>query len=237
MSSTQTPHECLDSPGSGRMPHASSTQTSKDETPVATEGPAEDSSGPRQKTETRFNVAEAYSAHGRDLFQFALNGLGDRDEAQDCVQEAFIRAWRSADRYSDSRGSVRTWLFAITRNLVIDSLRARARRARPSDPEQLETASEPVPADLSVVERMVVVEALAGLSVEHRQVIVAVQLDGMRYQELSDATGIPVATLRTRMYYGLRSLRTTLGDLAPGDADASTAGAAPPAGVPGEPRD
>lgn len=223
MSSPQTPNECLDPSGAGLVLHASSTQVRKDETPVATEGSTEDSSSLRQKTETHFNVAEAYSAHGRDLFQFALNGLGDRDEAQDCVQEAFIRAWRSADRYSDSRGSVRTWLFAITRNLVIDALRARARRPTPSDLEQLETAGEPVPADLSVVDRMVVIEALAGLSFEHRQVVVAVQLDGMRYQELSDKTGIPVATLRTRMYYGLRSLRTTIGGLAPGDGDASAA--------------
>ena len=159
-----------------------------------------------------FDVREAFAAHGAALFSFALNGLGDRAEAEDCVQEAFIRAWRSRERYSSSRGSVRTWLFAIVRNLVIDSLRARARRPAPSDPEKIEWASEPVTEDFLIVERLVLHESLANLTFEHREVIAAVQLHGMGYQELSEQTGVPVATLRTRMYYGLRSLRSALKD-------------------------
>lgn len=159
----------------------------------------------------QFDVAEAYAAHAGSLYAFALNALGNRADAQDCVQETFIRAWRSRDRYSSSRGSLRTWLFAIARNLVIDSLRARARRPRPSDVEQLGWASHPVAEDPLIVERLALYESLATLSVEHRQVIVAVQLGGGSYQELSDLTGVPVATLRTRMYYGLKALRTALG--------------------------
>lgn len=158
-----------------------------------------------------FDVREAFAAHGGALFAFALNALGDRSEAEDCVQEAFIRAWRNRDRYSSSRGSVRTWLFAIARNLVIDALRARARRPAPSDPEKIEWASEPVAEDLLIVERLVLYESLATLTFEHREVIFAVQLNGVGYEELSEQTGVPVATLRTRMYYGLRSLRRALG--------------------------
>lgn len=163
------------------------------------------------ETDDTFDVDEAFAEHAGVLFAFALNALGDRNEAEDCVQEAFIRAWRSKGRYSSSRGSVRTWLFAIMRNLVIDALRARARRPAPSDPEKIEWASEPVTEDLQILERLTLYEALATLSFEHRQVIAAVQLDGVGYQELSEQTGVPVATLRTRMYYGLRSLRSTMG--------------------------
>nr|WP_255727408.1 MULTISPECIES: sigma-70 family RNA polymerase sigma factor [unclassified Nesterenkonia] len=165
----------------------------------------------RAAAETNFNVTESYAAHGGALFAHAFNALGDRAEAEDCVQEAFIRAWRSRGRYSSSRGSVRTWLFAIERNLIIDCLRARARRPAPSDAEKIEWASEPVTEDLLIVERLVLYESLATLTSEHREVIVAVQLDGRSYQELSEQTGVPVATLRTRMYYGLKSLRTALG--------------------------
>lgn len=157
-----------------------------------------------------FDVREAFAEHGGSLFGFALNALGDRAEAEDCVQEAFIRAWRSRERYTTARGSVRTWLFAIMRNLVTDALRARARRPVPSDQEKTEWASEPVTEDVPIVERLALYEALATLTYEHRQVIVAVHLEGVKYQELSELTGIPVATLRTRMYYGLRSLRTAL---------------------------
>lgn len=166
-----------------------------------------------------FDVREAYAAHGAALFAFAFNGLGDRTDAEDCVQEAFIRAWKGRERYSSSRGSVRTWLFAIERNLIIDALRARSRRPSPSGEQKIEAASEPLTEDQLIVERLAIYEALAGLSAEHREVIVAVKLDGMGYQELSERTGIPVATLRTRMYYGLKSLRKTLGEDARDGAD------------------
>lgn len=163
------------------------------------------------KDDLPLNVPAAVSENGSALFGFALNALGDRAEAEDCVQETFIRAWRSRERYDGSRGSVRTWLFAITRNLVIDALRSRSRRPAPADPEKIEWASEPVTEDAPILERLALYEALVTLTAEHREVIVAVQLDGMSYQELSERTGVPVATLRTRMYYGLKSLRTALG--------------------------
>lgn len=164
----------------------------------------------RQEDDTPFDLWEARAKHGRALFSFARNALGDRAEAEDCVQETFIRAWRNRERYRASRGSVRTWLFAIERNLVADALRSRARRPAPSDPEKIEWASEPVTEDLSIVERLDLYESMATLTWEHRQVISAIQLHGLRYQELSELTGIPVATLRTRMYYGLKSLRATM---------------------------
>lgn len=154
-----------------------------------------------------FDVGGAFAEHRGSLFRSAFSALGDRVEAEDWVQETFIRAWRSKERYATARGSVRTWLFAIVRNLVTDALRARARRPALSHQEKIEWVSESVTEDLLIVERLDLYESLAALTYEHRQVIAAVQLDGMKYQELSGLTGIPVATLRTRMYYGLRSLR------------------------------
>ncbi|MGJ9406756.1 RNA polymerase sigma factor [Nesterenkonia aurantiaca] len=190
----------------------------------------------RADDDSPFEVQGAFAEHGAALYSFALNALGDRAEAEDCVQEAFIRAWRSRGRYSTSRGSVRTWLFAITRNLVIDALRARARRPAPSDPEKIEWASEPVTEDLLIVERLVLYESLATLTYEHREVIAAVQLDGVGYQELSERTGIPVATLRTRMYYGMRSLRTAMGGDAHDDGNAFAARGAHRRGADGRPQ-
>ncbi|PRZ15667.1 sigma-70 family RNA polymerase sigma factor [Nesterenkonia sandarakina] len=169
--------------------------------------------------ETPFDVQGAFTDHGAALFWFARNGLGDRSEAEDCVQEVFIRAWRSRERYSSSRGSVRTWLFAIERNIIIDSLRARARRPVPSDAQKIESASEPMTEDLLIAERLTVYAALATLTLEHREVIAAVKLDGLGYQELAAQTGVPVATLRTRMYYGMKALRSALEDPAEEDPD------------------
>src|SRR5215471_7197217 len=73
-------------------------------------------------------VRAVYAAHGPELYRFALRSLGDRGLAEEAVQETFVRAWQAADRFDESLGSLRTWLFAIIRNVVIDMSRARAVR-------------------------------------------------------------------------------------------------------------
>lgn len=156
-----------------------------------------------------FDLIDAYDAHGGQLFGFALNALRDRGAAEDCVQETFLRAWRSRERFDPHRGGVRTWLFAIARNVIADALRSRQRLPRTADDEHLLDRPEH---DTDPVERLRLQEALATLSREHRQVVVAVHLVGMAYGELSAAVDVPVATLRTRAYYGLRALRRHLED-------------------------
>lgn len=165
-----------------------------------------------------FHVDEAYREHAGVLFGYVLHAVGDRAEAEDVVQEVFTRAWRAAPRYDPGRASVRTWLFAIARNLVLDGHRARGRRPRTTSrttdradqaPAERAEPVAPGPED-GVVERLRVVEALARLSSEHRQVVVALHLEGRTYAELATATGVPVATLRTRMHYGLRAMRAVL---------------------------
>ncbi len=184
------------------MPATSITTRSADERVVALDDDVPDG----------FDLRRAYAEHGAVLFGFALNGVGDRGLAEDCVQETFLRAWRARDRYRSERASERTWLFAIARNVVIDALRARSRRPTPVGAEGAETSVEAVGRrpDEQVEDRVVLVAGLARLSPEHREVIVAVQVEGMGYDQLSERTGVPVATLRTRMYYGLRSLRTIM---------------------------
>src|SRR4051795_12226895 len=73
-------------------------------------------------------VRTVYAAHGPELYRFALRSLGDRGLAEEAVQETFVRAWQAADRFDDALGSLRTWLFAIVRNVVIDLSRARSVR-------------------------------------------------------------------------------------------------------------
>src|SRR5512141_1177293 len=77
---------------------------------------------------TDAGVRAVYAAHGPELYRFAMRSLGDRGLAEEAVQETFVRAWRAADRFDDALGSLRTWLFAIVRNVVIDLSRARAVR-------------------------------------------------------------------------------------------------------------
>ena len=97
--------------------------------------PAERSASGDTTAAAPFDLAAAYDEHGHALFGFAVNALRDRSAAEDCVQETFLRAWRSRDGFSAERASLRTWLFVIARNVIIDAQRAqqRAPRAVPAD--------------------------------------------------------------------------------------------------------
>ncbi len=159
-------------------------------------------------------VRAAYDAHGAELFRLALRVLGDRGAAEDAVQETFVRAWRAGDRYDPARGSLRTWLFGIARHVAIDAYRARmtaANRGELRDPQVLAECNvagddfiEPL------ISSWLVEEALLSVSDAHRQVIVATQLHGRSYEDYAAEAGIPVGTVKSRVYYALRSMREAL---------------------------
>ncbi len=157
-----------------------------------------------------FDVRAAYAEHGASLVSFAAASLRDRALAEDCVQEVFVRAWRASERHDPDRGSVRTWLFAIARNVVVDAARARARRPLVADGGAAPEAVDPRDEQAAVVERMRLAQALARLTPEQRQVVVEVHLNGRDYADVSQETGVPAATLRTRMFAALRTLRKDL---------------------------
>ncbi|MEI3867118.1 sigma-70 family RNA polymerase sigma factor [Microbacterium sp. CCNWLW134] len=154
-----------------------------------------------------FDVRRAFAENGGALLGYAVNALRDRPLAEDCVQETFLRAWRSRDRFDAAKATERTWLFAIARNVIVDALRARARLPRIGDDAEIETRMADA---IDPLERLRIIEGLAALSDAHRTVVVAVHVEGRSYQELADATGIPVATWRTRAFHGLRALRKHL---------------------------
>ncbi|OZC73135.1 RNA polymerase [Rhodococcus sp. 06-418-5] len=164
--------------------------------------------------ELDFDVAAAYDEHASAMLGFAVNALRDRTLAEDCVQETFFRAWRARSRFEPSRGSLRTWLFAIERNVIVDVQRSLTRMPTPASDriEDIDRGSGGVTRDTSpdVDERLRIIAALALLSPEHRQVVVAVHLGGSTYAELSESTGVAVRTLRTRTFYALRALRDHL---------------------------
>lgn len=157
------------------------------------------------ETPSAFDLAAEYDAHGGALFGYAINVLRDRPLAEDCVQETFLRAWRARDRFDPTRGGVRTWLFAIQRNVIVDVQRAQQRLPRLVTGEEVEDA----PAELGdALDRLAIVEALAKLSEEHRSAFVAIHVDGRSYAEASERSGVPVGTLRSRVFYAVRALRT-----------------------------
>ncbi|MHA7276424.1 sigma-70 family RNA polymerase sigma factor [Arthrobacter sp. HLT1-21] len=162
-------------------------------------------------------VHDAYVAHGAELYRFALRSLGDDGVAQDVVQETFLRAWRARDRYDPSLSSLRVWLFSIARNVVIDHSRAAAARPWQSNVVDLTFTEHtgPVVPDPSdrLLRGWIVEEALRRLGQEHRHALTETYLADRPYAEVAAELGIPVSTLRSRVFYGLKALRIVMEEL------------------------
>ncbi len=156
----------------------------------------------------------AYGAHGAELYRYALRRLGDDGLAQEAVQEVFVRAWRAADRYDPSVAGLRGWLFAILRNVVVDLTRRRA--VRPATLRVVpdgEASDDAQPFDEVMITSWVVEEALRRINPEQRQALVETYLRGRPYAEVSAQLAVPVGTLRSRVFYGLKALRQALDEM------------------------
>jgi RNA polymerase sigma-70 factor (ECF subfamily) len=155
------------------------------------------------------DVRQAYAAHGGELFGFAMRSLNDTGLAEEAVQETFLRAWRAGDRFDPQIGSLRTWLFAILRNVVIDL--GRARLARPLlVKEGAEAWVDPLDDALTAWQ---VEEAMRRISEDHRHVLIETHYRGRPYNEVADELGIPEGTVKSRVSYGLRALRVVLEEM------------------------
>ncbi|QIS14845.1 sigma-70 family RNA polymerase sigma factor [Nocardia arthritidis] len=160
---------------------------------------------------TDAGLAAVLAADRALLHWRAMRALGDCGLAEQAVQETLLRGWRSCARYDRSKGSVRTWLLVIERNVLVDLARARA--VRPGDTgwdDVHEVAdircADPDFAD-GLVDGLLVAQLLASLPPLQRDAVVEVILRDRAYQDVADDFGIPVGTVKTRVHYALRSLR------------------------------
>ena len=160
--------------------------------------------------QTHRDVAQLHARWAGPLHVFALRLVGDRESAEEVVQDTLLRVWRSADRFDPERGSFESWVFTIARNCATDRLRRRA--VRPATSASLEAA--PAVPDQAEIDRLleawVLGEALEALSPEHRQAIVEVHYRGRSVAETAQLLGVPAGTVKSRVYYGLRNLRLHL---------------------------
>ena len=155
------------------------------------------------------DVREAYAAHAGELYGFAVRSLEDRGLAEEAVQDTFLRAWRAGDRFDPQIGSLRTWLFAILRNVIIDLGRARA--TRPTLGGELpDVGHEPFE---DVLLNWQVEEALRRIGDQHRRALVETYLRGRPYADVASELGVPEGTIKSRVYYGLRALRNALEEM------------------------
>lgn len=151
-----------------------------------------------------------YREHAGPLFGFVLRLVaGDRHRAEDVVQETLLRAWRHADELSAASGSLRPWLVTVARRIVIDG--HRSRRARPQEVDPAPLDSMPAADDTErVLRQMTISEALGDLTPAHRAALIETYFKGRTVNEAAEVLRIPPGTVRSRVFYALRSLRLSL---------------------------
>jgi RNA polymerase sigma-70 factor (ECF subfamily) len=155
-------------------------------------------------------IRELYMDHGAALLGYVSHLVaGDRQLAEDIVQETLLRAWRHPESLTADRGDIRPWLWTVARRLVID--RVRARQARPEEVfDQAISQSRPDDELDRALEAWQMAEALKLLTPAHREVLVQTYYLGRSVSEAAAVLAIPVGTVKSRASYALRALRLLL---------------------------
>jgi RNA polymerase sigma-70 factor, ECF subfamily len=159
-------------------------------------------------------LAELYDRFGGVAYGLALRILRDDALAQDAVQEAFLAVWRSADRFLAERAKASTWILTLVHRRAVDLVRREDRRRG----EPLESAGEPAAQETVEdeatrgFERRVVQEALAQLTPEQREALELGYYGGLTQSELAERLGLPLGTIKSRMFAGLSRLRELLAE-------------------------
>jgi RNA polymerase sigma-70 factor, ECF subfamily len=166
-----------------------------------------------QTDQTEDSMRALYRTYGSELYGFALSCLGDRGHAEELVQEVFTRVWRHAESFDPERASFRTWLYGIARNAIIDLKRRQS--VRPALAAHVDTEEQGAADDSfeSALLRWQVGAALERLTPEHRQVIRLAHFQGLTLREISERTGIPLGTVKSRTSYALRGMRLALEEM------------------------
>ena len=164
--------------------------------------------GPQGPVSDEALVRALYTEHAGPLLRYVLHlTSGDRQRAEDIVQETLLRAWLHPEAISER--PARPWLFAVARNLAVDAYRAR--RARPHEVGEgaLELVAAPDEADRAL-ESWAVADALRSLRPEHRGVLLETYYRGRSVAEAAIVLGIPAGTVKSRTFYALRALKLEL---------------------------
>ena len=156
---------------------------------------------------------ELVLAHEAAIHAYVRRRVRDAGRAEDLTQEVFLRAWRHADRFDSGRADLRGWLFAIARNLVIDTYRADAARPRVVGSDDL-LGSLPAPDDTeAAVAAWSMSDALRRLSPQHRDVLLCLYYRRWTLAQAAEHLGVPVGTVKSRSTYALRALRLVLDEM------------------------
>ncbi len=152
-----------------------------------------------------------YDRYGPRLYGLGLRLLGDRGMAEELVQETFVRIWRGAHRFDPDKGSVRTYAYTIARRVAVDLRRRAASRPLATAEGDGHSRAEPSENEFeALILGLDVRDALNSLSPKHREILELHFDHDLTQQAVAERLDIPLGTVKTRTYYGLRALKLEL---------------------------
>ncbi len=160
---------------------------------------------------------ELYDRYARSVYALAVHVLGST-EAEEAVQEIFLRFWNKADQFDAARGSFGAWFMTTARHRILDKLRTQSRQQRIVVGEAIdELLSNVADGSVSVEDQAwlrlqgnVILSALNELPFEQRQVIVLAYFGGLSQSVMAEYLGLPLGTVKKRVQLGMQKLRTAL---------------------------
>ncbi len=163
-------------------------------------------------------LAELYDRVSRVAYGLALRVLRDERHAEDAVQEAFLQVWRNAASFRADRAKASTWILTLVHRRAVDLVRREERRQ--TDPITDEAALGAAPGDTEEAawlrfERERVQAALRQLPDVQREALELAYYGGFSQSELAERLGVPLGTVKSRMFAGLARLRELLDDSTP----------------------
>jgi RNA polymerase sigma-70 factor (ECF subfamily) len=155
---------------------------------------------------------ELYERFAPRIYGLGMVMLGNAAQAEDLVQDTFVKLWRNSGRYDPSRGSLDTWVLLIARSLAIDLIRRRVLEARILASEGKREPDEPGPEDQAETQDLAnrARQAMTALSPEQRAALELAYFGGKTSAEVAELEGIPVGTAKTRIRTALVRLREAL---------------------------
>jgi RNA polymerase sigma-70 factor (ECF subfamily) len=157
-------------------------------------------------------LRQLYRAFERPLYTLGIRWLHDQALAEELVQEVTLRIWRRASSFDPSKGAASSWIFGVARNVASDLGRARLRVPTPVEDLVVPATAEPWNEESSW-QQWQIASAIQSLPVEQQRIIHLAYVLQFTQTEIARALDIPLGTVKTRLYQGLRALRSMLVEL------------------------
>jgi RNA polymerase sigma-70 factor, ECF subfamily len=153
---------------------------------------------------------ELVTKYRAKIFTMVYRMVCNENDAWDLAQEGFLKAWRSIQQFQ-GRSSFYTWLYSLTVNLTIDSLRRKGRRVEVELDDAIPSSLPSPRANYHRNEiRQHINAALAQLSPKHRAVIILKEIEDLQYQEIAKILNLSIGTVMSRLFYGRKQLQSIL---------------------------